>query len=129
MTDLDEKNETFNYTYSATQQEEIKRIREKYTPPAQEEDKMEQLRKLDASVTKPGTIVSLIIGIISSLILGVGMCCTMVWAETFFIIGIVVGVVGIIGVIAAYPIYTKITKRQREKLAPEIIRLSDELMK
>ena len=126
---MDEKNETFNYTYSATQQEEIKRIREKYTPPAQEEDKMEQLRKLDASVTKPGTIVSLIIGIISSLILGVGMCCTMVWAETFFIIGIVVGVVGIIGVIAAYPIYTKITKRQREKLAPEIIRLSDELMK
>ena len=126
---MDEKNDTFNYTYSATQQEEIKRIREKYTPPAQEEDKMDQLRKLDASVTKPGTIVSLIIGIISSLILGVGMCCTMVWAETFFIIGIVVGVVGIIGVIAAYPIYTKITKRQREKLAPEIIRLSDELMK
>lgn len=126
---MDEKNDTFNYTYSATQQEEIKRIREKYRPPAQEEDKMEQLRKLDASVTKPGTIVSLIIGIISSLILGVGMCCTMVWAETFFIIGIVVGVVGIIGVIAAYPIYTKITKRQREKLAPEIIRLSDELMK
>lgn len=126
---MDEKNDTFNYTYSATQQEEIKRIREKYRPPAQEEDKMEQLRKLDASVTKPGTIVSLIIGFISSLILGVGMCCTMVWAETFFIIGIVVGVVGIIGVIAAYPIYTKITKRQREKLAPEIIRLSDELMK
>ena len=126
---MDEKNDTFNYTYSATQQEEIKRIREKYRPPAQEEDKMEQLRKLDASVTKPGTIVSLIIGIISSLILGVGMCCTMVWAETFFIIGIVVGVVGIIGVIAAYPIYTKITKRQQEKLAPEIIRLSDELMK
>lgn len=124
-----EKKETFNYTYSASQQQEIKRIREKYTPPTQEEDKMEKLRRLDASVTKLGTIVSLIVGIVSALILGVGMCCTMVWADTLFIPGIFIGVIGIGGVIAAYPIYTHITKKQREKLAPEIIRLSDELMK
>ena len=31
--------ETFNYTYSAKEQEEIKRIRKKYTAPAEEEDK------------------------------------------------------------------------------------------
>lgn len=126
---MDEKKGTFNYTYSASQQQEIKKIREKYAQPTQEEDKMERLRKLDASVTKPGTILSLIVGIISALILGVGMCCTMVWAETLFIPGIFIGIVGIIGVIAAYPIYTRITKKQREKLAPEIMRLSDELMK
>lgn len=44
---MEEKNATFNYTYSAEQQAEIKRIREKYTPPTQEEDKMEKLRRLD----------------------------------------------------------------------------------
>lgn len=126
---MEEKKETFNYTYSASRQEEVKRIREKYTKPTQEEDKMERLRKLDASVTKPGTIVSLIVGIISALILGVGMCCTMVWADTLFIPGIFIGIIGIVGVVAAYPIYNRITKNQREKLAPEIMRLSDELMK
>ena len=126
---MEEKKETFNYTYSASQQEEIKRIREKYAKPTQEEDKMEQLRKLDASVTKPGTIVSLIVGVFGALIMGTGMSCTMVWGETLFIPGIVIGVIGMIGVIAAYPIYSRITKKRREKLTPEIMRLSDELMK
>lgn len=126
---MDEEKGAFNYTYSASQQKEIKRIREKYMPPTEEESKMEQLRRLDQSVTRPGTIVSLIVGVISSLILGVGMCCTMVWAEHYFIPGIVIGMIGIIGMIAAYPIYAHITRKQREKLAPEIFRLSDELMK
>lgn len=126
---MEEKKETFNYTYSAAQQEEIKSIREKYMRPTPEEDKMERLRRLDASVTRPGTIVSLMVGIISALILGIGMCCTMVWAETFFIPGIFIGVIGIAGVIAAYPVYDYITKKQREKLAPEILRLSEELIK
>lgn len=126
---MEEKKETFHYTYSASRQQEIKSIREKYAPVTPEEDKMERLRKLDASATKPGTIVSLIVGSISTLVLGVGMCCTMVWADTLFIPGIVIGVIGITGVIAAYPLYDKITKKQREKLAPEIMRLSDELMK
>ena len=127
---MDEKNETFTYTYSAKEQEEIKKIRDKYTSPTKEETSMEQLRRLDESATKGATVVSLIVGIISALLLGVGMCCAMVpgW-ERYFIPGIVIGVVGIIGVIAAYPIYNHMVKRKRAKLAPEIIRLSDELMK
>ena len=124
-----DNNKTFSYTYSASQQDEVKKIRDKYTAPTQAEDKMEQLRRLDKSVTKPGTIVSLIVGIISSLILGIGMCCTMVWGGDLFIIGIIIGVFGMIGVICAYPVYSSITKARREKLAAEIIRLSDELMK
>ncbi len=126
---MEEKKETFTYTYSAKEQEEIKNIRDKYAPPTKEETSMEQLRRLDASATKGATIVSLIVGIISSLILGIGMCCTMVWDNELFIPGIIIGIVGIIGVIAAYPIYTHMVKRKRAKLAPEIMRLSDELMK
>ena len=124
-----DNNKTFSYTYSASQQEEIKKIRDKYSTPKQAEDKMEQLRRLDKSVTKPGTIVSLIIGVISALILGIGMCCTMVWGNDLFIIGIIIGVFGMIGVICAYPVYSSITRARREKLAAEIIRLSNELMK
>lgn len=122
-----ENKESFSYTYSAKEQEEIKKIREKYVP--KEADKMERLRRLDAGVTKKGTTVSLIVGIIGALLLGVGMCCCLVWAESFFILGIIVGVLGIAVVCAAYPLYNHITKKEREKIAPEIIRLTDELMK
>lgn len=126
---MEEKHETFTYTYSAAQQEEVKRIREKYAPLSPEEDKMEQLHRLDKSVAKPGTIAALVVGIIGTLIMGFGMCCTMVWSDILFIPGIVIGIVGIIGICAAYPLYIHITKRQREKLAPEIMRLADELIR
>ncbi len=120
-------NETFHYTYSAKQQEEVKRIRQKYIP--REENKMEQLRRLDQSATQKGTVVSLIVGIFSALVLGIGMSCALVWSDTLFVPGIVIGVVGIAGVSLAYPLYTYITKKEREKIAPEILRLTDELMK
>jgi len=115
---------TFNYTYSANQQEEVRNIRQKYEP--REENKMEQLRRLDQNTRKPGTVVSLATGIISSLLLGTGMACIMEW--DLFIIGLAVGIIGMIGVALAYPIYTVMTKKQREKLAPQILKLSDELM-
>ena len=122
---MSEKKDTFHYSYSARQQEEIRKIREKYIP--KEERKMEQLRQLDESATRPGTIAAIVVGIIGALLLGIGMCCTMVWAGQFFIPGIIIGVIGIAVVIAAYPIYNRITGKRREKLAPEIMRLTDEL--
>ena len=125
---MSEKKETFQYTYSAERQEEIKTIREKYVPHPKEEDKMEQLRKLDGSVTRPGTIVSLAIGIVSTLLFGVGMCCFLVW-DGQIIPGVICGVVGVIGMLVAPLLCSRITKKRREKLAPEILRLSEELMK
>ena len=124
---MEEKKETFTYNYSASQQTEIKKIREKYAQ--KEESKMDTLRRLDESVTKPGMITALSVGIISTLVMGFGMCCTMVWADSMFIPGIIIGVLGIAGVASAYPIYSHITKKRRKKLAPEIIKLTDELMK
>ena len=90
---------------------------------------MEQLRRLDESASRPGTIAALAVGILSTLILGVGMCCAMVWTDTMFLPGILIGIVGIAGLILSYPLYTIITKKQRKKLAPEIMRLTDVLMK
>lgn len=90
---------------------------------------MERLRKLDRGVTQKSTAISLIFGVIGTLLLGIGMCCTMVWSDSFFILGIAVGVVGIAVLSAAYPIYSFVIKRERAKIAPEIMRLTDELMK
>lgn len=120
-----QENETFAYTYSSKQQEEVRSIREKYIP--KEEDKMAQLRKLDESATRPGTYIAITVGVISTLIFGVGLCCVMVWKD-YFVIGIIIGILGMIGIASAYPLFHKITKKQREKLAPEIIKLTDELM-
>lgn len=124
---MEEKKETFEYTYSARQQQEIEQIRSKYLP--KQESKMDQLRRLDQSATKKGTAVAILLGVIGFLLLGIGMCCTMVWAEQWFLPGIIVGLIGIGLVAIAYPVYTHITKKQREKLAPQILKLTDELTK
>ena len=124
---MEENEKKFTYTYSAGEQEEIKKIRQKYLRP--EENKMEQLRKLDESVSKKGMAVSLVIGTISVLVLGIGMCCTMVWADTLFIPGIGIGILGMAGIGLTFPLYRRITKKQWEKLAPKIMELTDELMK
>ena len=130
-----ENKESFNYTYSAKEQEEIKRIRKKYTTPAAEEDKMAQLRRLDASVYSKATTVALVVGIIGALIMGLGMSLVMTdigaALGTFLamVIGIGAGVIGIILVCLAYPLYNRTLKKEREKIAPEILRLTDELMK
>ena len=122
-----ENKETFKYTYSAKEQEEIKRIRKKYAVP--EEDKMEQLRRLDAGVTQKGTTAALIVGVLGTLLLGIGMCCCLVWQSTWFIPGTVIGLIGIAVLAAAYPLYNRVTRKERERIAPEILRLTDELMK
>ena len=90
---------------------------------------MDQLRRLDAGVTQKATAVSIIIGIVGALIMGIGMCCAMVWQGMWFIPGIIIGLIGIAVLALAYPVYQKVLKKEREKIAPEIIRLTDELMK
>lgn len=120
-------NETFQYTYSADEQQELRAIREKYIP--KEETPMDHLRRLDESVTKPGTAVSLLIGTVSALILGAGMSCCMVWGGKLFAPGILIGILGLAGVVLAYPAFRHITAKERKKVTPEILRLTDELLR
>ncbi|MBP3543333.1 MAG: hypothetical protein J6J86_03805 [Lachnospiraceae bacterium] len=119
------ENKSFEYTYSAKQQKEIDTIRKKYLP--KEENKMETLRRLDKSVERPGTMIALAIGILGTMLLGVGMCCTMVWSSSLFILGILVGILGIAILATAYPVYKRITHAQRAKIAEQILTLTDEL--
>lgn len=128
-------NEGFNYTYSAKEQEEIKAIRKKYAASEEAEDKMTQLRCLDASVNSKASAAALAVGIVGALLMGIGMSLVMtdigaaLGAVLSMIIGISIGVVGIVLVCLAYPIYNRTLKKEREKIAPEILRLTDELMK
>ena len=117
----------FAFTYSAKQQKEIEKIKSKYVE--KEESKMEKLIRLDKKAERPGTILSIVLGIIGSLIFGVGMCCTLVWNTSIEILiaGIVIGIFGMVIAGFAYPTYKKITKKERAKIADEIIVLSNEL--
>ncbi|MBQ4037074.1 MAG: hypothetical protein IJC84_03005 [Clostridia bacterium] len=132
-----ENKETFKLIYSAKEQEEIKAIRKKYTAPEQTEDKMALLRRLDGAVTQKASSVSLVFGVLGTLILGAGMSLVMtdigavlgLVGGTAMLVGIPIGIVGIVLVCVAYPIYNRIVQKERERIAPEILRLTDELMK
>lgn len=130
-----ENNEKFTFTYSAREQEEIRRIRSNYVAPVQEEDKMAYLRRLDDSATSKATMISLIVGILGALMLGGGMSLIMTDIGRAFgtilaiLLGVAVGIVGIVLVCLAYPLYNRTLKKEREKIAPEVLRLTEELMK
>ena len=129
------KSEEFKLTYSAKEQEELRKIRQKYVP--KEVDRMEQLRKLDAGVTRKAVVLSLVAGIIGALVLGFGMSLIMtdvgetlgLYGTIQVVLGVVIGMIGVVLVSVAYPIYNRIARKERERIAPEIIRLTDELMK
>ena len=127
-----ENKEQFSFTYSAQQKKEVEAIRSKYLP--REEDKLEQLRKLHAVPTRKAQASALTLGTIGALVLGSGMSLVLtdigaMLGNLAMVLGILVGIVGMVLVALAYPIYNRTLKKEREHIAPEILRLSDELLK
>ena len=117
--------DNFVYTYSAEQQSEIDAIRKKYLPPEEQEDKLEQLRKLDASVGTRALIASMALGIVSALVFGVGMCCFLVWS--LWVPGALLCVIGVVGMLVAPWLYRRLVEKRKAEIAPEILRLTEEL--
>jgi len=121
------ENNTFSYNYSAARNKEVESIRRKYMP--HEESKLERLKKLDLRVRMAGTIESLCFGIVGVLVFGIGMCFFLdvfagaAWLSALFMI------IGSLIMIPAYPIYRKIAQKTKAELTPEILRLSEEIMK
>lgn len=132
---MEEKDTGFKYTYSAKEQDEIKKIRQKYQ--TQEEDGMSKLRKMDSMVSQKATTVSLVLGIVGALLMGSGMSFIMTDLGTILgvtnvasvVVGVMIGLLGIFLVALAYPVYSRVLKRERDKIAPEILKLTGELMK
>ena len=125
------ENQSFEYTYSAQQQQEVEEIRKAYLP--KEEDKMAELRKLHAIPTQKAQAASLAVGVIGALILGTGMSLCMTELSGFLggmamFIGVPVGIAGMVLAAMAYPIHNRVLKKERERIAPKILRLSDELI-
>lgn len=126
---MEPNKEGFSYTYSAGERDEVKRIRDKYLPDSAAEDKLTRLRRLDAGVPRKGTVWAITVGTTGTLTLGGGMSMAMVGGGIWFIPGIIVGLLGMVLIASAYPLFMAITKRERERVAPEILRLTEELMK
>ena len=129
---MENKDETFTYTYSAAQEQEVEAIRKKYLP--KEEDKMEQLRKLHNSATQKAKTHSIVFGTVGTLIMGIGMSLAMsdfgkILGSLAMVVGIIVGVTGMVLIALAYPVYNHVLKKERSRIAPEILRLTDELLK
>ncbi len=120
-------NGTFNYNYSAAQNKEIEHIRNRYMP--HEESKIERLKKMDSQVQTAGMLPSLILGVIGCLIFGIGVCfflgvfTTETWLTAFLMI------LGTVIMLPAYPLFRCISKKTKARLAPEILRLSEEIIK
>ena len=93
--------------------------------------KVKQLKRLDKWIRKPTIIFAYTFGIISSLILGLGMCLSMKVIGTgtlCFIIGLILGIVGIVCVSVNYYIYCKILERRKKENANDVLLLAQEII-
>ena len=136
---MENREEIFQYTYSAKEQAELENIRKKYLFPP-EEDKMAQLRRLDRIPGQKAQSWSIGLGTVGALILGTGMSLAMTdlgeklgtyWNgySLAMPVGIVTGVLGLVLVALAYPLYGRVLRKERQRIAPEILRLTEELLK
>ena len=121
------ENKTFCYNYSAVRNKEVESIRRKYMP--QEESKLERLKKLDRRVQMAGKIESLCFGIVGALVFGIGICFLLdVFAGATWLT-VLLMILGTAIMIPVYPIYRRIARKTKAELTPEILRLSEEIMK
>lgn len=120
-------NNVFIYQYSAVQNKEIQHIRSKYLP--KEENKIDTLRKMDYRVQTAGMVQSLSLGVIGCLIFGIGMCFGLDVFNGADWLAFLFCSIGLITMLPAYPMYKKISQKVKKKLTPEILRLSDEILK
>ena len=103
-------------------------IAKEYAP--KNSSKVVALKKLDRKAKMPATIFTYTFGIVSSLVLGTGMCFAMQVLGSGIVdmvIGIIVGIVGMVGCGINYPIYKKMLENGKKKYAYEIVELAREI--
>ncbi|MBQ8502938.1 MAG: hypothetical protein IJ491_01530 [Clostridia bacterium] len=115
----------FTISYSPEHKDEILKIKEKYITAPTEKSDIEKLKELDRKAEIPGQVVSLILGITGLLMLGGGM--SLILENITFLAGIILGVAGIIVMIPAYPVYKSLTKKNRKKIAAQVLELVDKI--
>lgn len=119
----------FNFKYTApteAERKEIDSIRRQYAPKEQTETKLERLRRLDALVKNTAVVWSLCLGVLGTLIFGLGL--TMILEWSILVWGIILMCVGSLPIASAYPVYRRILTKYKNRYGEEIIRLSEELL-
>ena len=122
-------NNQFNFKYTAPSQEERKEIdsiRRQYAPQEKTETKLERLRRLDGLVKNTAIIWSLVLGVVGTLVLGLGL--TMILEWSIWLWGIVLMVIGSVPMAIAYPVYKSTLNKGKAKYGDEILKLSEELL-
>jgi len=111
----------------------VQKIRTQYTE--KQHTELDELKALDAKVKNPANIFAYTYGCISAIIMGAGMSLVMtdigaiIGLTSAMIPGIAVGIVGMGMALTTYPIYKGILNGRKKKYAPEILRMTEELMK
>ena len=125
------ENNKFEYTYKALsihEKQEIEYIKKKYAPKDTENkaDKAERVKQLDKKITDASMITGLVIGVLGCLIFGGGLALVLV--KNLLLSGIPLSLIGGTVMGFAYPAYRYVFNKQREKYAPEILKLSEEIL-
>lgn len=111
----------------------VQKIRTQYTE--KQHTELDALKALDAKVKKPAHVFAYIYGSLSAIVMGAGMSLVMtdigamIGLSAAMVPGIVIGIVGMGMALTTYPIYKKILSNRKKKFAPQIMELSDRLMK
>lgn len=104
-------------------------IAKQYAPKSA--SKLAALKKLDAKAKRPASIFAYSFGIVSALLLGVGMCLTMgvlgSGAGMLFVLGVALGILGLVGASANLILYRRILETSKKKYAFEIMELAKEI--
>lgn len=83
------------------------------------DDTLAHITDLEAQKTKKATSQAIGMGTLSALVLGVGMCCSMIWTN-LMIIGIVVGILGIVGCVLTWMRFRKTCAAETARINPQI---------
>lgn len=129
MTQNNNGNEKFSYSYVAPterERKEVESIRRQYDIEGNCLSKMERLQALDKKVKNLPQIVALSFGVIGIMLFGGGM--SMILEGGWLLWGTLVALVGIVPVMLAYPAYKQLLKKRKDKYRAEILRLSDEIL-
>ena len=111
----------------------VQKIRTQYTE--KQHTELDALKELDAKVKRPANVFAYTYGSVSAIVMGVGMSLVMteigaiIGLASAMIPGIVIGVVGMGMALSTYPIYKKMLGARKKKYAPEILKLSEKIMK
>ena len=111
----------------------VQKIRTQYTE--KQHTELDELKALDAKVKRPANVFGYTYGSIGAIVMGSGMSLVMteigsiIGLANSMAVGIVVGVAGMAMALTTYPIYRKILNSRKKKYAPEILKLSDQIMK